>query len=169
MVLFFFILFLDIYSYTICCLCLHLKRISFSLHNYQLTCILIYVFQLIKVFIKHKVSRKLIAKGRKRRNVYMLDILRWKVFFSNRQVVADSDTWHSRLGDSSISLVKLQQAQDLIKLNDKSASPSVCVACQLGKSKYLPFELSIHKSTKPFWFDPLWSMETSSFCVLGSL
>lgn len=45
--------------------------------------------------------------------------------------------------------MELPQAQGLIKVNNKSISSNVCVACQLGKSKCLPFELFINRSVEP--------------------
>lgn len=37
----------------------------------------------------------------------------------------------------------------MIKINNKPALPSVCEACQLGKSKCLPFDLSVNRSAEP--------------------
>lgn len=37
----------------------------------------------------------------------------------------------------------------MIKINNKPALPSVCEACQLGKSKCLPFDLSANRSAEP--------------------
>lgn len=79
-------------------------------------------FSTDKVFIKHRLSGELITEGRKRGNVYMLDIQKHKAFFSNRQVAADFNTWHSRLRHCSTSVVKLLQAQGQIRVNNKSTS-----------------------------------------------
>lgn len=48
----------------------------------------------------------------------MLDIQKHKAFFSNRQVAADFNTWHSRLRHCSTSVVKLLQAQGQIRVNN---------------------------------------------------
>lgn len=80
----------------------------------------------------------------------MLDIQKYKAFFSNRQVAADFNTWHSRLRHCCTLVMKLLQAQGQIRVNNKSTSTNICVTCQLGKSKYLPFELYVNRCDEPF-------------------
>lgn len=70
--------------------------------------------------------------------------------FSNRQRTTSFTIWHNRLGHCSSQTVEFLAIRKLILVNDKSGASSISSACQLGKSKRLPFVIDVNKSGHAF-------------------
>lgn len=118
----------------------------------QLTKKFPYVFQFTagNFVVKNRCSGVLVAQKCKRGNVYILDNQKHLALFSNRQRTTSFTIWHNRLGHCSSQTVDFLAIRKLILVNDKSGASSISSACQLGKSKRLPFVIDVNKSGHAF-------------------
>lgn len=98
----------------------------------------------------HRFSRRVVAQGNKLGNAYVLKFSIQLAFFSNRQTSTTYHTWHSRHGQCSSQILKFLQAEKMLSVNGSSRTLNICEACQLVKSKRLPFTDSVNHSLQPF-------------------
>lgn len=103
-----------------------------------------------KFAITHRSTGKLVGQGSKVGNVSRLETYKDVAFFSNKHQAADFALWHSRLGHCSNNIVKLLQARQQIVACNNSIPSCVYEACQLGKSKKLPFCDSVNHALHVF-------------------
>lgn len=90
------------------------------------------------VFVKDKVTKQVIAQGKRHRDLYMLKDARFRAFYSTRQRVTIAGVWHQRLGHPHMDILQLLLNNNLIAVN-KDSRNSVCDAFQVGNSCKLSF------------------------------
>jgi len=69
-------------------------------------------------------------------------------FVAHTAKAALCSTWHRRLGHPSSKILQQLVTDKLICTSDKFSFMMFCDACQVGKSKHLPFHLSSRISTR---------------------
>jgi len=79
-------------------------------------------------------------------------------------VKASTSTWHCRLGHPSSAILHRVISKFSLPVNDSINKQTLCVSCQLGKSKQLPFSDSTIESTTPLEIihSDVWSTFTPS-------
>lgn len=92
------------------------------------------------VCIKDKVTKEVITKGRRHKDLYMLKDAKFQAFYSNRQQATSAEVWHQRLGHPHKDILQHLSSNKAIVLN-KTRLKTLCDACQVGKSSRLPFFL----------------------------
>jgi hypothetical protein len=97
--------------------------------------------------IKDLQTHQVLASGSKEDSLYVLQHAPVKVFFSNRFRVADSNTWHGRLGHPQPRILQFLNHNKFISVNKKSSS--FVQSCALSKSCKLPFFPSANKAIIP--------------------
>lgn len=100
------------------------------------------------VLIKDKVTKQVITKGTRSKDLYLLKDVRFQAFYSSRQRATCEGIWHQRLGHPHMDILKLLSKTKAISFN-KSSQKTVCDACPVGKSCNLPFLSSESVSTGP--------------------
>ena len=77
-------------------------------------------------------------------------------------VKASTSTWHCRLGHPSSVILHRVISKSSLLVNDSINKQTLCVSCQLGKSKQLPFSDSTTESTTPLEIihSDVWSTST---------
>ena len=100
------------------------------------------------VLIKDKVTKQVITRGTRRKDLYLLKDTKFQAFYSSRQRATSEDVWHQRLGHPHMDILQLLSRNNAIAFN-KSGPKLVCDACPVGKSCNLPFISSESVSTYP--------------------
>ena len=79
-------------------------------------------------------------------------------------VKVSSSTWHCRLGHPSMDILHRVISNFSLPVSDSINKKTVCVSCQLGKSRQLPFSDSSRESTAPLELihSDVWSNSTPS-------
>jgi len=79
-------------------------------------------------------------------------------------VKVSSSTWHCRLGHPSMDILHRVISNFSLPVSDSINKKTVCVSCQLGKSRQLPFSDSSRESTAPLEliYSNVWSNSTPS-------
>jgi hypothetical protein len=104
-------------------------------------------FTLFHFFVKDRVTRDILLRGRDHHGLYVLDAPAAPQAFTG--VRAAPSQWHARLGHPATPVVRhVLRRHDLPFVSNKTAS-SVCDACQQGKSHQLPFSESTHVVKAP--------------------
>lgn len=107
-----------------------------------------FTFDSTSVHVKDKETSRVIARGRRHKDLYMLKDMCFQAFYSSRQQATSDGVWHQRLGHPHKEILQLLAKNSLIVFN-KRDSQLLCDACQLGKSFKLPFLYSETISNKP--------------------
>jgi histone deacetylase 1/2 len=101
-------------------------------------------------FVKDKVTKRILLRGRSRGGLYPLPFNR--VSASGRQASSgirlSSEQWHRRLGHPSNKVVHQIVSSNNLPCSSNIES-SVCDACQRAKSHQLPYNYSTRVSTSP--------------------
>ena len=97
-------------------------------------------------------------------NLQQLSSSKFHAFSMTVRVKASTVTWHCRLGHPSSSTLHNVLHNYSLLVSDSFNKKSICVSCQLGKSKQLPFSASSRESTAPLELihSNVWSTSTSS-------
>lgn len=69
--------------------------------------------------------------------MYTFGKINLEVFFSKRQISAEEEVWHRRLGHPNSSVLNFLHRNKFISVNKHSQE--LCESCQLSKSVKLPF------------------------------
>ncbi|KAF7134625.1 hypothetical protein RHSIM_Rhsim08G0105700 [Rhododendron simsii] len=89
--------------------------------------------------IKHRETKRVIAKGNRSGGLYALKPRSDEVFFSTRFRVVTVNVWHQRLGHPNMRVVKYLKNNKLISSSQNKSLDFNCSSCQLGKACRLPF------------------------------
>ncbi|KAF7142376.1 hypothetical protein RHSIM_Rhsim05G0026100 [Rhododendron simsii] len=89
--------------------------------------------------IKHRETKRVIAKGSRSGGLYSLKPKNAEVFFSTRFRVVNDDVWHQRLGHPNMRVVNHLKKNKLISSSNNKPIDFICSSCQLGKACRLPF------------------------------
>lgn len=103
---------------------------------------------MIITFSKDRATRQLLLEGRCESGLYPIkpsDIASLHQAF----VSVRPDQWHARFGHPSSQVVRSILRLHHLPYSKESSLSSVCNACQLGKSHQLPYNISIHHTTRP--------------------
>jgi hypothetical protein len=101
-------------------------------------------------FIKDQATRKLLLEGKCESGLYPLKSS--NVESLHQAFVGYSawpDQWHARFGHPSPQIVRSILCLNNLPCLKESSVSSVCNACQLAKSHYLPYNTYIHRTTMP--------------------
>ena len=100
-----------------------------------------------EIFIK----KQLIGKGKRRDNLYWLEMKGSNAVANVKKVNDMTNLWHKRFGQLNVnSLLKLQKSNVVEGLNDKIIDElKFCDACAQGKPAVEPFTDTRPRSTKP--------------------
>jgi hypothetical protein len=109
-------------------------------------------------FIKDITTRQVLLEGKSEAGLYPIKLSDIEFFKQALlHVKVSLDQWHARFGHPSTQVVR-----SILRLNNlpysKEPSPTICHACQLGKSHQLPYNNVIHHSTSPLQlvFSDVW-------------
>jgi hypothetical protein len=115
---------------------------------------------------------KLIAKGKRNRQMFTLDVNMPKVnymLFIHEKGAGDIGIWHKRVGHVNLQRFKLMEKQNLVggfpKFGIEKVMSEVCEACQLGKQARHPFPVQTTcVSSKPLEMihSDVWTTKTES-------
>ena len=97
-------------------------------------------------------------------NLQQLSSSKFHAFSMTVGVKASTAIWHCRLGHPSSSTLHNVLHNYSLPVSDSFNKKSICVSCQLGKSKQLPFSASSRESTTPLELihSDVWSTSTPS-------
>lgn len=105
-------------------------------------------FDVNHVYVIDIPNQRVIAKGPRSKGLYQLKSNEIEVLFSNRQVSASEEVWHSRLGHTNSKTLQQLQSSKAIFIN-KSNKKSLCQPCQMSKSSRLQFSVSTSLVSEP--------------------
>jgi hypothetical protein len=115
-------------------------------------------------FIKDITMRQVLLEGKSEADLYPIKLSDIETFKQALlHVKVSPDQWHARFGHPSNQVVR-----SILRLNNlpcsKESSPTICNACQLGKSHQLPYNNAIHRSTRPLElvFSDVWGPAPTS-------
>jgi hypothetical protein len=140
---------------------LHVPEIAkhlLSVHKLARDNHVFFEFHSYHFFIKDITTRQVLLAGKSEVGLYPIklsDIESFKQALLHIKV--SPDQWHARFGHPSTQVVR-----SILRLNNlpysKELSPTICNACQLGKSHQLPYNNAIHRSTSPLQlvFSDVW-------------
>lgn len=106
-----------------------------------------FIFTDLGFCVKDNLTRRTLLQGQNKDRLYPLQISRSQGNFpftsttllSNR---VGSSIWHHRLGHPANHIFHLMLNKNNLPLLGTPHLPSICVSCQIGKSKRLPFNSS---------------------------
>ncbi|KAL1218709.1 Retrovirus-related Pol polyprotein from transposon RE1 [Cardamine amara subsp. amara] len=101
------------------------------------------------VYIIDLNTQKVVTRGPRRDNLYVLENAKFAAFYSNRQIATSDMIWHQRLGHANFQILQLLKNNKAISIN-KSSTTFICEPCQMGKSSQLPFYYSESSVMEPF-------------------
>jgi histone deacetylase 1/2 len=119
-------------------------------------------FHPFDVFVKDRVTRDVLLRGRCRQDLYSPDDPVVSQVFSG--VRTSSSQWHSRLGHPASSIVSHVLQRHDLPTTSSHKSLAVCDACQQGKSHQLPFVSSsrVVKGPLELVFSDVWGPAQTS-------
>jgi histone deacetylase 1/2 len=119
-------------------------------------------FHPFDVFVKDRVTRDVLLRGRCRQGLYSLDVPAVPQAFSG--VRTSSSHWHSRLGHPASPIVSHVLQRHDLPTTPSNKSLAVCDACQQGKSHQLPFVSSsrVVKHPLEIVFSDVWGPAQTS-------
>lgn len=93
---------------------------------------------------------RIVARGSKCGNLYILEQVMEAALLSNPRVGASEDTRYRRLGHCTLQTLQKLQKNGNITINNKHKDNFLCESCQMAKSHKLPFVSSSHKTLGMF-------------------
>lgn len=99
--------------------------------------------------IQNKITRKVVATGRRDGGLYVLERSNDAfIFVLNKSILTASyDLWHARLGHVNHSIISLLNKKGQLSLTSILPTPAICATCQFTKSHKLPFSTNDTWST----------------------
>ncbi|CAN7140793.1 unnamed protein product, partial [Brassica rapa subsp. narinosa] len=97
---------------------------------------------------KDKVTKQVITRGSRHKDLYLLKNTRFQALYSHRQQATSEGIWHQRLGHPNMEVLQMLSRNKAIVFT-KTSFQTLCDACQVGKSCQLPFLSSEFVSTHP--------------------
>lgn len=161
---------------------LHCPQASANLLSIQKFCVdnaCYFVLTTAYFFIKDLRTKAILLAGRSENGLYPLRLGRNKLkgvktFTAFLGICTSPLVWHSRLGHPSFDIVnRVVKKKELLVSSPAFHKTTVCISCQLGKSKKLQFQCSSCISIAPLelihtdvWISPMASVSGFKYYVI---
>jgi hypothetical protein len=161
---------------------LHCPKASSNLLSIQKLCAdnsCYFILTASHFFVKDLRTHSILLEGKSENGLYPLllgknKLPRAKTFTAFLGIKASSLMWHFRLGHPSFDVVNRVVRDKQLPVSSYDFNKAVvCVSCQLGKSKKLPFQCSSRISVNPLelihtdiWTSPVYSVSGLKYYVI---